>query len=129
MITTNSSTERKKVRVGSVAVDFMPLPALMKRLDEMVDDGGSHYVCFCDLKLWSSAMIHENTCRILDEASMVLPDGVFVTAGAQLKGQKGCCRLPGPLVMLEYCRHSVKKGRKHSCTGDLKALQICSQQT
>jgi N-acetylglucosaminyldiphosphoundecaprenol N-acetyl-beta-D-mannosaminyltransferase len=120
MITKNSSTEGKKLRIGSVAVDFMPLPSLMNRLDQMVDDDGSHYVCFCDLKLWSSAMVDENVCRILDEASMVLPDGVFVTKWAQLKGQKGCSRLPGPLVMLEYCRHSVMKGRKHFLYAGIK---------
>jgi N-acetylglucosaminyldiphosphoundecaprenol N-acetyl-beta-D-mannosaminyltransferase len=111
------STERKKVRIGNVAVDFMTLPLLMKRFDEMVDDNGSHYVCFCDLKLWSSAMVDEDIRHILDEASIVLPDGIFVTRWAQFRGQKGCRRLPGPLVMLEYCRHSVKKGRKHFLYG------------
>ena len=122
VITPNSSIESKKIRIGSVAVDFMALPELMDRLDEMVNDGCSHYVCFCDLKLWSSAMTDENTCRILDQASMVLPDGIFVTAGARLKGQKGCCRMPGPLVMLEYCRYSVKKERKHFLYGGSKGV-------
>jgi UDP-N-acetyl-D-mannosaminuronic acid transferase (WecB/TagA/CpsF family) len=95
MISTNSSTQRKKIRIGSVGIDFLSLPSILKSLDEMVDDGGSHYICFCDLKLWSSAMTDENTCHVLNKASMVLPDGIFVMRWTQLKGQKDCRRLPG----------------------------------
>src|SRR4030066_1540509 len=122
MISMNSNTQRKKIRIGSVGIDFMPLPSLMKNLDDMVDDGDSHYVCFCDLKLWSSAMTDESTCNVLNEASMVLPDGIFVTEWARYKGQKDCRRLPGPFVMLEYCRHSVKKGHRHFLYGGPKGV-------
>jgi N-acetylglucosaminyldiphosphoundecaprenol N-acetyl-beta-D-mannosaminyltransferase len=121
-ISMNSSTQKKKVRIGNVGIDFMPLPLLMKSLDNMADDGDSHYVCFCDLKLWSSAMTDESTCRVLNEASIVLPDGIFVTRWARFKGQRDCRRLPGPFVMLEYCRHSVKKGRKHFLYGGPKGV-------
>jgi len=122
MTTSNRSTEWKKVRIGGVPIDCMSVPSLMRRLDEMVSNGDSHYVCFCDLKLWSSAMTDEDTRRVLDEASMVLPDGVFVTAGAKLKGAKRCRRLSGPLIMLEYCRHGAAEGRKHFLYGGAQGV-------
>ncbi len=111
-----------RVRIGQVIVDGISLSLLMQRLDEMVNSQGSHYVCFCEGHLCVRASLEPTLMDILTKASLVLPDGVSMTLGAQLIGQKLPDRLPGPLVMLEYCKYAVSKGRKHFFYGGEKGV-------
>lgn len=109
----NGDRKWPRVRIGKAVIDGISLSILMQRLDEMVVSGKSHYVCFCEGHLCVRATKEADICNILDKAFLVLPDGVAMTLGSLLMGHRLPDRLPGPLVMLEYCQHGVSKGRKH----------------
>ena len=109
----NTHSKWEQVRIGGVEVDGISLKLLMQHLDEMVESGGAHYVCFCDAHLFGRATQEPKTSDILSKASLVLPDGVSMTLGPRLMGYELPERLPGPLVMIEYCKYGVSKGRKH----------------
>jgi len=111
-----------QIRIGAVTVDSIPLPSVLNRMDEMVKDGKPHYICFCEAHLGTLAALQEEMRGILEEASLVLPDGVSMMLGARLIGRKLPERLPGPLVMLEYCRHGVKKDLKHFFYGGAEGV-------
>lgn len=102
-----------QIRIGGARVDSISLASLMRRLDKMIEDGKSHYVCFCEAHLCVRATFEEDMRCILEKSSLVLPDGVSMTLGARLLGEKLPDRLPGPLVMIEYCRHGIKKDVRH----------------
>ena len=87
-----------QVRIGGVEVDGISLTLLMQCLDEMVESGGVHYVCFCDAHLCVRATQERKICDILDKASLVLPDGVSLTLGPRLMGYEFPERLPGPIL-------------------------------
>jgi len=55
-------------------------------------------------------------------ASLVLPDGVGLTAGARLLGKRFPARLPGPVVMLTYCEHGLPRGRRHFFYGGAEGV-------
>lgn len=112
---TVKSTHSKweQARIGGVVVDGISLTLLMQCLDKMIESGGAHYVCFCDAHLCGRATQEPKISDILSKASLVLPDGVALTLGPRLMGYEFPERLPGPLVMIEYCKYGVLKGRKH----------------
>jgi len=113
MLDRNSNIQNTRVHIGAAPVNSISLSSLLARLDEMVEDGESHYVCFCEAHLCVRATFEEDIRCILEEASLVLPDGVSMTLGARLLGKKFPDRLPGPSVMIEYCRHGIKKNVRH----------------
>jgi N-acetylglucosaminyldiphosphoundecaprenol N-acetyl-beta-D-mannosaminyltransferase len=98
------------------------MPDLLSRIDEMVESGGPHYICFCEAHLCMRAAQEPAIRKILDEASLVLADGVSMTLGCRLLGKRLPSRLPGPVVMLAYCRHSAQKGIKHFFYGGAEGV-------
>lgn len=113
----NTHSQWRQVRIGGVVLDGISLTLLMQRLDEMVESGGPHCVCFCDAHLCVRATQEPKICDILSKASLVLPDGVSMILGSKLMGYELPGRLTGPLVMIEYCKYGVSKGRKHFFLG------------
>ncbi len=107
----------KKIRIGSVYADALSLEDALAALNRMAEDPHTDYVCFCEAHLCVRANRDPEIGRLLAEASLVLADGVSMTVGARLVGERFPDRLPGPTVMLEYCRYGVKYGRKHFLYG------------
>lgn len=103
----------KRVRIGGTPVDLISINDLFEKLDQFVLVGKSHYVCFCDAHLCVRAHKERHIKDIMDNASLVLPDGVSMTIGARLLGKNVPDRLPGPVVMIKYCEHGVRSGLKH----------------
>ena len=102
------------IQVGTVHVNRVDLAELMLALDRLVNDRGTaDYVCFCEAHLCVRGSTCNQVRSYLDTAALVLPDGVSITAGARLLGHHFPERLPGPIVMLEYCRHAVRNGFRH----------------
>jgi N-acetylglucosaminyldiphosphoundecaprenol N-acetyl-beta-D-mannosaminyltransferase len=117
--------KKRKIQIGAAKVDAITMNQLLKRLDGMIEDGKSHYVSFCDAHLCVRATRESDSSAILDRASLVLPDGVSMTAGARLLGKKFPERLPGPTVMLKYCRHGLTKNRRHFFYGGAEGVAEC----
>ena len=109
----NSHIASTRIHIGGAPVDSISLSSLFPHLDQLVEDGNPHYVCFCEAHLCVRATYEREIRHVLEEASLVLPDGVSMTLGSRLLGKKLPERLPGPLVMLEYCRHGVENDLRH----------------
>jgi len=104
---------RRRIQVCGTSIDAVSLDELLGRLNDMVDSDRSHYVCFCEMHLCVRAALEREVRRVLDGASLVLPDGVSMTAGARLVAARLPERLPGPSVMLEFCRRGVARRLRH----------------
>jgi N-acetylglucosaminyldiphosphoundecaprenol N-acetyl-beta-D-mannosaminyltransferase len=117
-----NATARPRVRIGGAGVDVVSRWELPAGLDELIESGSAHYVCFCEAHLCVRATREPDLRRVLDRASLVLPDGVSMTLGARLIGRRLPDRLPGPSVMLEYCRHGLSKGRRHFFYGGAEGV-------
>ncbi len=122
---------RRRVRIGPVDIDPIPRADLPGVLDGLVASGGAHAVAFCDSHVCARASTEADLRAALAAMTLVLPDGVSMTAGARLLGHPWHDRLPGPLVMLDYCAHGVAAGRRHFFYGgapgvpDALASRLC----
>jgi N-acetylglucosaminyldiphosphoundecaprenol N-acetyl-beta-D-mannosaminyltransferase len=104
---------RDRVRIGGALVDVVCASEALARFDAMIASGGHHYACFCEGNLCLYAVRDPQVREAMEQASIVLPDGVATTLGARLLGRKLPDRLPGPRTMLDLCRHGVAKGYRH----------------
>lgn len=102
-----------RIRIGNVRVDAIGRDELLSCLDDVVCSERQARVCFCEAHLCVQATFNEEIRRTMEGATLVLPDGVAVTAGARLLGQKFPERQPGPVIMLAVCEHGVNKGYRH----------------
>ena len=102
-----------RIRVLKTNLDKLTLDGVKETVSMMINSEDSYYVCFCEAHLNVQAYYKKEISNVLEEADLVLPDGVAMTLGARLLGQKFPARLPGPLIMLEICRDGVDKGYKH----------------
>jgi N-acetylglucosaminyldiphosphoundecaprenol N-acetyl-beta-D-mannosaminyltransferase len=112
-----SGVKKRKIRIGAVELDAVSFDELLVILDKLVEDPQTDYVVFCEAHLCVRATREPEIRNVLDQASLVLPDGVAMTAGARLIGECFPNRLPGPTVMLEYCHYGLRKHRKHFLYG------------
>lgn len=116
------NTEEGKISILGVEFDKISLSRLLPLLDEMVQDKRPHFVCFSDAFQCVMGSRDPAIKSFHEKASLLLPDGVGITAGARLLGEKFPDRLPGPLVMLKYCRSAVEKGRRHFFYGGAEGV-------
>ena len=102
---------KKRIQVGGVHANSMSLDELRQTLDVLAQDRSkTDYVCFCEAHLCVQGSKRGDVGKAIERATLVLPDGVSMTAGGRLLGHRFVERLPGPLVMLDYCRHSAVPG-------------------
>lgn len=116
------SQPRVRVRVGGALVDVVSPAQAMEKLDRMIASGGHHYACFCEAHLCVRSAGDARVRAALENASIVLPDGVATTWGARLLGQRLPARLPGPRAMLDLCRHGLQKGYRHFFYGGAEGV-------
>jgi N-acetylglucosaminyldiphosphoundecaprenol N-acetyl-beta-D-mannosaminyltransferase len=113
---------RDRVRVGGAMVDVISLAEALTQFDRMIASGGHHYACFCEAHLCVRSARDPAVREALERASLTLPDGVAATWGARLLGRKLPDRLPGPMMLLELCRHGVAKGYRHFFYGGAEGV-------
>lgn len=105
---------RKRVRVCGILVDAMTLAEVFKIFDDIIEQkGNGRFVSFCDAHQCVQATRIAEVGAVLEKATLVLPNGVGLTVGARLLGERLPQRLQGSFVMYEYCRHGLAKGHKH----------------
>ena len=111
-----------QIKIGNVVVDAPSKSDLMHNLNSIINSGDHHYVCFCEAHLCVQGTLSEDVSEILNKASLVLPDGAALTLGAKLLGKSFPERLPGPDIMIDYCRHGVSSGIKHFFYGGAEGV-------
>ena len=80
--------ERKRIRIGPVTLDAVSFEELLVLLDQMAESPQTDFVVFCEAHLCVRAAREPEVCSLLDQASLVLADGVAMTAGARLIGER-----------------------------------------
>lgn len=109
----SDNAESGKIDVLGVKFDKLSLLRLLPLLDELVEDETPHFVCFSDSVQCVLGSRDPDLKYSHGKATLLLPDGVGITIGARLLGGRFPHRLPGPAVMLEYCRFATEKKRRH----------------
>ena len=110
------------IRIGAVAVHVISLSDLLAAFHRIIERREKGYACFCEAHLCVRAAKDGRTRRVLEEATFVLPDGVAITWGARLLGERFPDRLDGPSVMLDVCRYGLNRGYRHFFYGGAEGI-------
>jgi N-acetylglucosaminyldiphosphoundecaprenol N-acetyl-beta-D-mannosaminyltransferase len=73
-------------RVLGVRVDCLGMDAAVERIEKLVEDGGHHLVATVNPEFVMSAQNDPDFARVLESASLCLPDGVGVVWAARRNG-------------------------------------------
>lgn len=101
-----------KRRILGVRVDNLSLDYALGRLEAFLRDGLNHIIVTPDSPALLTALEDEEYRRILEEADMVLPDGVGVVLASKLVGQPIKKRLPGIDLMNAILERAAFYGRR-----------------
>lgn len=110
------------VHIGGAPIASISKSRLIRYIESCITSRNHGYVCFCEAHLCVRATYEKDIRKFLTDASLVLPDGVAMTAGAKLLGKPVPERLPGPTVMLDVCRYGIGKNFRHYFYGGAEGV-------
>lgn len=84
-----------KINILGVHFDNITLPQAIDRGLTMVRGAGFHYVVTPNPEFIMDAQKNEKFQRVLNDASLVIPDGIGVLYAAKILGTPLCSRVPG----------------------------------
>jgi len=106
-----------RANVLGVGVHAVNLPLAAEMLETAVESGYGGYVCVTGIHGVMEAQRNPQFKTILDNAMLVVPDGVPTVWVGRWEGYKSMGRVFGPDLMLEVCRRSVSSGHSHFLYG------------
>ncbi len=106
-----------RANVLGVGVHAVNLPLAAEMLEAAVESGRGGYVCVTGVHGIMEAQRNARFKKILDDAMLVVPDGVPTVWVGRWEGFKNMGRVFGPDLMLEYCRRSLASRQTHFLYG------------
>lgn len=108
-----SNLRGQEVKLGKIRVWSTDLPGALQNLSTLLTSGKRHYICFCEANLLASIYRDREVAELVNQASMVLPDGIALSIMAWALDRPVLHRVPGPSFLLEACRYGVERGYRH----------------
>lgn len=82
-------------------------------VDACISSREHHYICVAPAHSVMDCYRDQALRQIFNRSCMVTPDGMSIVWLLRLMGYRNVDRVYGPDLMLELCRHSTSKGRRH----------------
>jgi N-acetylglucosaminyldiphosphoundecaprenol N-acetyl-beta-D-mannosaminyltransferase len=124
----NQKAERITATVLSTPIDVLTWTAAIGRIQAWAEQGGSHYVCICNVHSVVTARQDSFFKGILSAADMATSDGAPVAWMLRCLGFPSQQRINGPDLMWRYCEQAAKRGEPIYLYGGsaetLDALQV-----
>jgi N-acetylglucosaminyldiphosphoundecaprenol N-acetyl-beta-D-mannosaminyltransferase len=98
--------------VLGVPVSMVDYERTMQVMDRLVTTRERGYVCVAPVHALVEAQDDGELQRALQEATLVVPDGMPVVWAAKLMGESLGDRVYGPELMLRYCAVCAQRGRR-----------------
>jgi N-acetylglucosaminyldiphosphoundecaprenol N-acetyl-beta-D-mannosaminyltransferase len=114
--------EIPRANVLGVGVHALDLQGAVDRIVAALEGGIRGYVCVTGVHGVMEAYSRPEFRRVLEEALLVLPDGMPTVWVGQWQGHTQMGRVFGPDLMLAVCRRSVDAGWKHFIFGGKPAV-------
>lgn len=111
-----------RANVLGVGVHAVNLSLAAEMLETAVESGSGGYVCVTGVHGVMEAQRNSQFKKILDDAMLVVPDGVPTVWVGRWEGFKSMGRVFGPDLMLEVCRRSVLSGHTHFLYGGMPGI-------
>ena len=110
-------------RVLGVRVDAVQIGDVVKRMEEWIERGeGGHYIAVTGMHGVTEALHDAEFGRILNGASLVVPDGYPLVVLGRRKGFALERRVYGPELMEAFCEGTARKGYRHFFYGGAEGV-------
>jgi N-acetylglucosaminyldiphosphoundecaprenol N-acetyl-beta-D-mannosaminyltransferase len=106
-----------RTNILGVGIHAVNLPLASEMLEAAADTDGQGYVCVTGVHGVMEAHRNPTFRRVLDEAMLVVPDGVPTVWIGRWEGYKEMGRVFGPDLMMDVCARSVPSGHSHFLYG------------
>lgn len=103
-------TRPARVRLLGMGIDALDAAAVEQRIADFVAKGGHHQVVTVNLDFLSIGSRDAQFRKLVNEAALVVPDGMPVLWAARYLGQRLPQRITGPDVIEMAVRHSQAHG-------------------
>ncbi len=103
----------RRVNIGDIAVDALSMQQALSRLGDFVKARIPRYVCFCEGSVLSSTLHDTELVHALNNAGIVLPDGIGTMLLGRIHGHVFSERIQGPRFMLAALEESQAKGYRN----------------
>ncbi len=110
------------VDVHGVPVNVSGKEQALREVETIIKSGKGGYVCFFEGKMLRLALKDASVRKVLNEASLVYPDGIVVSSFASLFLNRHVTRVSGPSFMLDACRYGVERKWKHFFYGGAEGV-------
>jgi len=111
------SSEEQRVNILGVGVSALSMDSALQKSEDLLDAGGSGYVCVTGVHGIMEAQSDEEFRKILNHSFLTTPDGMPTVWLGHLKGFKSMTRVYGPDYMANMCQRSVDRGYRHFLYG------------
>lgn len=109
--------ELPRANLLGVGVHATSLQAAIEVSDTILRSGQKGYVCLTGVHGLMEAHRSSAMQRILNKASLCLPDGMPTVWMGRAQGHRSMARVYGPDYMLAMCRYGVPRGYRHFLFG------------
>jgi N-acetylglucosaminyldiphosphoundecaprenol N-acetyl-beta-D-mannosaminyltransferase len=110
----SGSATNERFRVLGVQVNAIQIPEAIARMERWIAQrNGSRYVAVTGMHGVTEARRDPAFRATLNDASMVVPDGMPLVWLGRLRGHGLSRRVYGPELMLEFCRKTAPRGVRH----------------
>lgn len=101
-----------------VHIDALQIPAAIATMEKWIRDRvGCRYVAVTGMHGVTEAQHDPQFRAVLNDADLVVPDGMPLVWCARLRGHSLRRRVYGPELMLTFCRQAAAKGYRHFLYG------------
>jgi N-acetylglucosaminyldiphosphoundecaprenol N-acetyl-beta-D-mannosaminyltransferase len=95
--------ELKKIQILKIQVNVTSYGDAVQRILKWCQDSSGRYICVSNVHMCMEAYDHSNFCKIVNEADLVVPDGVSLVWAQKLMGEKAASQVRGSDLLLKLC--------------------------
>ncbi len=108
-MTTTEQSDRIRVPVLKLQVDVCDYETAIKRIDEIAHRESGGYVCVANVHVAIEAENDPHFATLVNDADIVLPDGVPLVWMQRLQGNDDATQVRGPSLMPMLMKHAEEK--------------------
>ena len=108
--------------IFGIKVNISSLAQAPKELEALLLSARPSYVCFLEGNLLSRLSSDAALREVLNDATLVYPDGIAVLKALRWNSGPSAERVPGPSLLLEACQFGLDKGWRHYFYGGAEGV-------
>jgi N-acetylglucosaminyldiphosphoundecaprenol N-acetyl-beta-D-mannosaminyltransferase len=106
-----------RINVLGVGISAIDPPTALDLMSEWIEARQQHYMCVCAVHIVMECQQDPALRRVVNRASLAVPDGMPLVWLAHLAGQRQTRRVYGPDLMLSFCELAARRGYKSYLLG------------